>query len=380
MAVFKRGNSKYWYIQFTYNGRTIVKSSKTTRKDIASSIERELRNDLILESELGIVKRDEISLADATAMYVNTRETENTKKSYMNSMKRGMKYLDGSKPLHTITARDLEVMVNQMRKQKYAEATTHGVISTLRSVVNYAKRLNYKFPDIEFPNGFKDNKKLRYLSRDEERLFYEVMDPAQYIKSYSTEQRIRSAQDAYDFYVTLLHCGARYNEIAKLQWKDVDVERGEFILYRFKVGNQSVMTMTKKLQEIFKRRAANKDSDQWVFTDGKGKHYRYTWNTFTERMKKVGLDDVTPHTLRHTFASRLLQAGMSLYEVSKLLGHASLAMTTRYAQLEQTDMTRKAANMLDSLDADAAVTSFDLKQRAKQKEVMLDDSVQRLAS
>lgn len=49
-----------------------------------------------------------------------------------------------------------------------------------------------------------------------------------------------------------------------------------------------------------------------------------------------------PHALRHTFASRMLQAGVSLAKVSKLLGHASIAMTARYAHLADAALHEEA--------------------------------------
>jgi integrase/recombinase XerC len=48
--------------------------------------------------------------------------------------------------------------------------------------------------------------------------------------------------------------------------------------------------------------------------------------------KEAELEDVTPHTLRHTFSKSLLDSGASLVEVSKLLGHKSLDSTARYTQ------------------------------------------------
>ena len=48
--------------------------------------------------------------------------------------------------------------------------------------------------------------------------------------------------------------------------------------------------------------------------------------------KEAGLEDVTPHTLKHTYSKSLLDSGASLVEVSKLLGHKSLDSTTRYTQ------------------------------------------------
>ncbi|WP_090383368.1 hypothetical protein [Pseudomonas anguilliseptica] len=57
MGVIKRGNSKFWYIQFQHNGQTFIKSSKTTDKKIAEMIEADWRKKLILNEVVGIKDR-----------------------------------------------------------------------------------------------------------------------------------------------------------------------------------------------------------------------------------------------------------------------------------------------------------------------------------
>ena len=54
MAVTKRDGSKYWYIQFQYNGKTYIKSSKSTDKNLAERLEASWRNQLIEQQQLGI--------------------------------------------------------------------------------------------------------------------------------------------------------------------------------------------------------------------------------------------------------------------------------------------------------------------------------------
>ena len=56
-------------------------------------------------------------------------------------------------------------------------------------------------------------------------------------------------------------------------------------------------------------------------------------SAFRATRKKAGLNDVRFHDLRHTFASRLAQGGVPLYDVMHLLGHRSLDMVQRYAHL-----------------------------------------------
>jgi len=68
----------------------------------------------------------------------------------------------------------------------------------------------------------------------------------------------------------------------------------------------------------------------------------YSWNT---ARKQAGLADVRIHDLRHSFASFLVNAGRSLYEVQKILGHTQIKTTQRYAHLSQ-DTLIDAANVV----------------------------------
>jgi site-specific recombinase XerD len=72
----------------------------------------------------------------------------------------------------------------------------------------------------------------------------------------------------------------------------------------------------------------------WVFPNPHtGKPFvsvYYSWNT---ARTKAGLRDVRMHDLRHSFASALVNRGMTLYDVKELLGHASITTTQRYAHL-----------------------------------------------
>jgi integrase len=70
-----------------------------------------------------------------------------------------------------------------------------------------------------------------------------------------------------------------------------------------------------------------------VFTTSQGTpiHARNLVRAFTTARKKAGLEDVRFHDLRHTFATRLVQAGVDLYRVQRLLGHKTPTMTQRYA-------------------------------------------------
>jgi len=69
----------------------------------------------------------------------------------------------------------------------------------------------------------------------------------------------------------------------------------------------------------------------------------------THRVERYG--KATIHSLRDTFASRLVSQGISLYDLQMLLGHASPTMTQKYAHLSVQDSAKRAVKVLDELHA-----------------------------
>jgi len=82
---------------------------------------------------------------------------------------------------------------------------------------------------------------------------------------------------------------------------------------------------------------------------------------FTSALERSGIRDFRFHDLRHTFASHLVMNGASIKEVQELLGHKTLAMTTRYAHLSQ-EHKKKAVNLLNVLTAPKAQAVASLSQ------------------
>jgi site-specific recombinase XerD len=70
---------------------------------------------------------------------------------------------------------------------------------------------------------------------------------------------------------------------------------------------------------------------------------------FRRAFDRAGLTDCTAHTLRHTHATRLIQNGLNLYEVKEILGHSDIKTTMRYAHLEQTQVSKKAVDVINNL-------------------------------
>jgi integrase len=99
----------------------------------------------------------------------------------------------------------------------------------------------------------------------------------------------------------------------------------------------------------FVEKAGQKELAPYVFHDlNTLKAYASVRRSFATALNRAGITDFTFHSLRHTFASQLVMAGVDLTTVKELLGHKDIKMALRYAHLAPAHK-RKAVNVLDSL-------------------------------
>jgi site-specific recombinase XerD len=92
-----------------------------------------------------------------------------------------------------------------------------------------------------------------------------------------------------------------------------------------------------------------------VFCNRQGTPYRSFRTTFERTVRQAGIQDFTFHDLRHTFASRLVMAGVDLPTVKELLGHKDISMTMRYAHLSS-DHKQAAVKKLEKVAAIFTIT------------------------
>jgi integrase len=145
-----------------------------------------------------------------------------------------------------------------------------------------------------------------------------------------------------------LHTGLRLEEVLGLRWAEVDRARRLLILPpdrtktdepRLLPLNHPVMTM---LEDLWSRWAGG----EHVFLNRLGLPYKDPHHIWRRAVQRAGIDNFRFHDLRHTFASRLILAGVGLETVQELLGHRSITMTRRYTHLTATHV-REAVERLE---------------------------------
>ena len=139
---------------------------------------------------------------------------------------------------------------------------------------------------------------------------------------------------------TLYSSGLRVSELTGLNWRDIDDEVGMVLVRSGKGNKDRVVPIGEPALDALKawRRAMPKawELDGPVITNLRGGRLtpRAVENILARRIVTAGLvTSITPHGLRHCFATHLLDSGADLRSIQEMLGHASLATTQRYTHV-----------------------------------------------
>ncbi len=140
-------------------------------------------------------------------------------------------------------------------------------------------------------------------------------------------------------------CGLRVSEIAELRLEDVHFDSG-YVRCRGKgnkvrivpVGAQAVRAIQRYLGEVRPKWAALGGSPRVLFLTRRGHPFtrQGLWKLIRTHARRAGITrEVSPHTLRHSFASHLLANGAPLRLIQEMLGHADIATTQIYTHIDQ---------------------------------------------
>ncbi len=214
-------------------------------------------------------------------------------------------------------------------------------LAVVRQVFNHAVK-NEMYQGVSPTNKVStpkiDNRRVRFFTHEEADTLMEHLT--------------KKSKDLHDMALISLHCGLRAGEIFDLAWERVYLDRNAIVVLDTK-GKDRTVYMTEDVKRILENKKFNKPTDL-VFTNRKGEKIKEVSNTFSRTVNELkfneGIEDprlkVYFHTLRHTYASWLVQEGVTLYTVKELLGHSTLAMTERYSHLAK-DNLKNAVKVLE---------------------------------
>ena len=148
----------------------------------------------------------------------------------------------------------------------------------------------------------------------------------------------------------------RQGEILNLKWQDIDFSRRVITVHKTKNKDPKVIPLNNTAIEILSGKSRVVTISGYVFSTQNGTMIS-RWNLqreFKHALRKAEIENFRFHDLRHTFATRLVQSGIDLYTVSKLLGHRDITTTQRYAH-HYPESLRSGVEVLDKCYKSATI-------------------------
>lgn len=268
-------------------------------------------------------KRRDVGFGEVAHDALEYARAHKTEGSYQNDLWRMETLLSWfrDRVASEITPQDIERRLNELADQGRKPATINRYRALLSLVYSLAVR-NGKLtanPARLVRLRKENNARVRFLDQAEEAaLRAEIM---------------KLHPDREPEFDLGLHTGMRRGEQYRLRWEDVNRRTGIISIPRSKHGERRYIPVNSIADTALEALWQRRDASGYVCpgtAGGRGRDWR-RW--FEEAVVAAGITNFHWHDLRHTFASRLVMAGVDLRTVQELMGHKTIAMTVRYAHL-----------------------------------------------
>jgi len=325
MGLYKRG--KVWWMSFLYKGRRCRKSTETDDRKLAQRIYDKVKGEIAegkwFERLPGEKKTFEEMMDRYRAEYLPLKSHP---KKYESLVKNLLCFF-GDYGISEITPS----LISQYKThRRHVKVALNRELSLLKVVFNLAI------------------KEWQWVKENPTSMVKLEQEPPGRVRYLSDEEFDRLLNECPDWLKPIVivarHTGLRKENILSLTWSQVDLFRGLITIEHTKNDERLCIPLNETLMNLFKQLSRVRHiRSPYVFCKPDGSRYHNSLNGFWRAVKKAGITDFKFHDLRHCFASALVQKGVDLYEVQRLLGHKSNAMTQRYAHLRDEALKKASA-------------------------------------
>lgn len=339
MLITKFKKSPYFQLVYEVDGKKTSVSTKTTNYKEAQLFLLNFLKEK--ETELKAIS-NQITLSQFKDEYVEYLKTSKSK-NYIRSVELSFK---------TLIQYTGDIFLNRIDIRTLDKFLTSLFSKTPRACVVYYRTLKAAFSKAVQWDYIPENIFKKIKSPKVSKLFPVFISETELklILDKTNENFLR------DLFYTAFYTGMRLGELVNMKWTWIDLNENQILLqcsdsFTTKSKSVRVIPFNSHLGNIFINRwpkVLSIKNDDFVFyrINGIRLNENYVSKKFKEYVRLAGLNDkIHFHTLRHSFASLLVQRGVSLYVVKELLGHEALSTTQIYSHLQQQNL-RDAVNLL----------------------------------
>ncbi len=276
-----------------------------------------------------------------TYLKVEQKCTENTTVAYRNDLMQFLAFISRRvQNWDQVTEEMLQEYVHLLGQRRYATSTVARKVAAVKSFFHFMLNKGLLEDD---PTATLDSPRV-------EKRLPKVLSPQEVEELLDAPTRFADGLKALRdkaFLELLYASGMRVSELVSLDTEDVSLEEGT-VRCKGRRDKERILTLPPRaidaLRSYLERGRPGllrEEDERALFLNHRGRRLtrQGLWLIIKGYVKAVGLGtDVTPHTLRHSFATHLLNGGIDLHRVQRLLGHANISTTQIYNEIrEETD-------------------------------------------
>lgn len=325
-SVFLRKNS--WVIEYKLNGRTKRESvgkygimTKTAAREILQKKERHIKLGQydMLEADIPTI----FGFSGEYIKYIRDIKRNRSCESVHYKIKLLSDFF-GDKNLSQITPKDVDDY-KLLRLTEVKPSTVNRELACLSHLFNLAKRQQRFFGEnpVSISKLLPEHNQVERILKMEE----------------ETELLSSSSPELKTIILCALNTGMRKNEIITLKWENLDLDRNIITIEHTNTKSKKTrrIPINSTLRKLLLEQKLKVGTSEYVFLSSTGQPYKRhdsLKQAFGGACKRANIKGLRFHDLRHTAATRMIEAGASIVAVSRILGHADLKTTMRYAHPE----------------------------------------------
>ncbi len=320
--MFKRNG--VWWTCIRHKGSKTQISLETSNKKTALDREAKVRTDIVEGTYFGKLTGYSKTFSELMDKFMKEHAPKvsvSMQRSYASSLKHLIPFF-GDSTLLSISRKRISRYKVLRKGQGVKPATIN------RELAMFSKAFNLAIDEWEWIKS-KPFPKIPYEKEDNERDMWLTEDEEERLLGNSPEW-------LREIIVFALNTGLRQGELLSLEWPRVNLFRKTILIQKTKNGKPKTVPLNRNAMDVIVRKSEEKVrrlKNNFVFIGSHGtKIDRHNLRrAFNNAVESAGLTNLRFHDLRHCFATRLAQAGIDLYKISKLLGHEDIRMTQRYS-------------------------------------------------
>jgi integrase len=351
-------SGKVYYIKYKIKGKSFLEKVGSDKEGITAAYASKMRSkktsvDRLKDDAPMLINQKQITFNEAFELYIKTIENKSDTENNKNRYKNHVKPVFGHLRLDDITTEMIEDFRNKCRskisertKRPYAPSTINDWINIIGTTYNYM--INKKDLKLKNPAHAQkverekvDNDRERYLEPFELKKLWDALEKRQ--ESYDNRIKDEVTEYAKIFLALSISTGARLGSVLTIAKADINLDTNNIIIKNHKSNRTYAGYLHQDFRDLIAKRMEKLSPIDYLVSGTPQVLHRSTiskvFKNILDELFNQGLDiedskrRVVVHTFRHTFASLLAIKGTPIYTIMKLMDHADISQTIRYAKL-----------------------------------------------